>query len=232
MTNRQYTVAVFCATGEEFQGLLRSFPQAVVAEDNFGVRTGTLEGEFSRLLLLCPGVGHERTRACARRLLMEKRVRLALSTGIAGSLAPRLRLGDIVFSHRVWGYQQGTLRFLEAAPEPGQRVWDALQQAVRELPQEFQGTWSGPLVSSDRPVADASLAGQLHQSTGGLCVEMEAMGLSEVCRQAGVPFLGVKIMSDFADQDAFFSMLRHQRRLCRHMGELLARVWQKTEFGD
>ena len=85
MTNRQYTVAVFCATGEEFQGLLRSFPQAVVAEDNFGVRTGMLEGEFSRLLLLCPGVGHERTRACARRLLMEKRVRLALSIGIAGN---------------------------------------------------------------------------------------------------------------------------------------------------
>ena len=229
--NRQHTVAVFCATGEEFQGLLRNFPQAVVAEDNDGVRIGTLEGKSSRLLLLCPGVGHERTRACAQRLFMEERVRLALSTGIAGILSPRLQLGDVVFSHRVWGYQQGTLRFLQAAPEPGQRVYDALRQAARELPKEFKGMWSGSLVSSDRPVAGASLAGRLHQSTGGLCVEMEAMGLSEVCRQTGVPFLGVKIMSDFADQDAFLSMLRHQRRLCRYMGALLARVWQTTEFG-
>lgn len=218
--------------GEELQGLLRSFPQAVVTEDNDGVRIGSLEGESSRLLLLCPGVGHERTRACAQRLFVEERVRLALSTGIAGILSPRLQLGDVVFSHRVWGYQQGTLRFLEAAPEPGQRVYDALRQAARKLPQKFKSMWSGSLVSSDRPVADASLAGRLHQSTGGLCVEMEAMGLSEVCRHTGVPFLGVKIMSDFADQDAFLSMLRHQRQLCRHMGELLARVWQKTEFGN
>lgn len=232
MTSNQRTVAVFCATEEEFRGLLRSFPQAVVAEDNFGVRTGTLEGEASRLLLLCPGMGHERTRACARRLFMEERVRLALSTGIAGILAPQLKLGDMVFSHRVWGYRQGTLRFLEAALEPGQRVWDALRQAVRELPQECQGVWSGPLISSDRPVADASLARRLHQSTGGLCVEMEAMGLSEVCRRSGVPFLCVKMMSDFADRDAFLSMLRHQRRLCRRMGELLARVWQETEFRE
>ena len=92
--------------------------------------------------------------------------------------------------------------------------------------------WNGSLVSSDQPVSDASLAAQLHQSTGGLCVEMEAMGLSEVCRQTGTPFLAVKMISDFADQNAFLSMLRHQQRLCRRMGELLARVWQKIEFRD
>ena len=232
MIHRKRTVAVFCATGEEFGGLLRSFPQAVVVENNNGIHAGVLEGESSRLLLLCSGVGHERTRACAQRVLMENSVRLALSTGIAGILDPRLELGDVVFSHRVWVYHQKTLRFLEAAPEPDQRVWDALRQAVQELPQEFKASWIGPLVSSDQPVANASLAGQLHQSTGGLCVEMEAMGLSEVCRQMGIPFLGIKIMSDFADRHAFLSMLRHQRRLCGRMGELLAKVWQKIEFGD
>jgi adenosylhomocysteine nucleosidase len=102
-----------------------------------------------------------------------------ISFGMAGALAPDLRLGDWIIGERV-----GDLRC-----DPG---WAAA--LARRLP----GARTGPLHADGRLIADPAEKAMLHAASGSLAADMESHVAAEAAARSGLPFAVLRCISDEA----------------------------------
>ena len=153
---------------------------------------------------------------------------LALS-GVAGGIAPDLRIGDVVVADRLichdYGaqiagrfvaYQPGTPPLPGIVKPPGYALTGPLLHAVRAAlagvslaPADDTGSPPvvriGPVLTGDTLVNCAALRERLYAEFGGLVVEMEGAAVAQVGRRFDVPTIVVRAVSDHAggisDQD-------------------------------
>ena len=217
-----------CAMDKEYEGIVRHFPTACDFEGLGDARASLLSGVDGGPVLLCTGVGANRARAGLQQLLQSvPGAGMVFSCGIAGILDRQYDIGDVIVSRTVWHRCGDGTRRLEACPAPPDRVCNALSHAIEPCGGNGRAAFSAVL-TSDQPVADSLLAERLYLLTGAACVEMEAAGIASLCRERGIPFLSVKIMSDFADENALWSMLRNHRRLTDRLGGFLRLLCEKS----
>jgi adenosylhomocysteine nucleosidase len=143
------------------------------------------------LLVLETGVGRARTRAALDWLLgrpklgnLPYRPRLVLSAGFSGALQEQYRVGDILLA-------------TEVADTEGGR-WPATWPG--ELP---GGEWRPPLhggrlLTSAKLLSSPNEKRELGKRHGAAAVDMETAAVAEACAKAGVPFGGVRAISDDA----------------------------------
>jgi adenosylhomocysteine nucleosidase len=160
-------------------------------------------------------------------------------TGVAGGLAPQVRVGDVVVAD---GFMQhdmdasplfprhevpltGMTRFAAdallrdalkvAAPR-------ALADLVRSLPRQEWLTidfdqarvHAGLVVSGDRFVSQSAESAELQQRLPeALAVEMECAAMAQVCHDYGVPMGAVRTISDRADDAAHLDFPRFIRSI-------------------
>lgn len=229
MKSIERPAAVFCcAMEQEYEGIVRNFPSARDFEEMDGLRASLLGGEHNSPMLICTGVGATRARAGLQQLLQSvPGAGIVFSCGIAGILDRKYDVGNIILSRTVWHRRGEEIDLLEDCPPPPDRVGKALSCDIEPCG-ESSGMGFGPVLTSDQPVVDGLLAEGLHRRTGAACVEMEAAGVASLCGERGIPFLSVKIMSDFADENALISMLRHQKRLTDRLGGFLRRICERS----
>lgn len=119
------------------------------------------------VLIVRTGMGGDAAlRGLAR--VLPRRPRLVVSAGFCGSLVPAVRLGDIV-------------RPGEVVTPDGERY--AMGGALR-------------LVTVARPILSTQERDELRQRTGADVVDMETAPLARACRDAGVAFASVRVVSD------------------------------------
>ena len=135
-------------------------------------------------------------------------------TGVAGGVAPGLKVGDIVVSRdalqhdadvRALGYALGEVPgepLSWAADETLQEVALASAQALTEVTAGAVKVVSGRVLSGDQFIADKGKVTFLFETFGGACAEMEGAAVAQVCSRAGVPFVIVRSLSDSADGGA------------------------------
>lgn len=102
-----------------------------------------------------------------------------ISFGMAGALAPDLRLGDWVIGSRV------------GAHECDQPWLDALS---RRLPDAR----IGPIHADGKLIADPAEKANLHCASGSLAADMESHVVARVAAEAGLPFAVLRCVSDEA----------------------------------
>ena len=124
------------------------------------------------------GVGPLAATASIRRVLAKDRPRLLICAGFAGGLDPRVRAGDLVVADNF--------------STPGLRA--RAQAVAGEKPRRFFGS----LVSCEDPVETVKAKSALALETGALAVDMETAAVADACRDAGVPLLAVRAISDAA----------------------------------
>ena len=132
-------------------------------------------------------------------------------TGVAGGLAPGVKVGDVVVAdcflqhdldasplfprHEVPLY--GLSRF-SADPALSARLVDAVRRALPQAPLH-----RGLLVSGDRFVSTTAESRALQAALpDALAVEMEGAAIAQVCHDYGIPFAAVRTVSDRADDEA------------------------------
>ncbi len=99
-----------------------------------------------------------------------------ISIGIAGALSPSLKVGQVVIA------------------ADADSAWaDTLSAA---LPDARRGL----IVGSDTMLVDAASKAALHQATGAIAVDMESHIAAAVAARHGLPFAGVRVISDGADR--------------------------------
>ena len=173
---------------------------------------GVLEGR--NVVIVRSGIGKVNAAVATQILVDRFGVRAVIISGLAGSLVPALRRGDVVVSNIVvqhdvdltsFGRRAGEIRadvsrFLEAdaalvhaAAEAFERCHD--QQAGRSLV-------VGTIATGDVFVSDPSKSRWLQREFGAVAAEMEGGAVGQVCRMNGIPFVAVRVISDGGGEGA------------------------------
>ncbi len=87
------------------------------------------------------------------------------------------------------------------------------------LPQ-CQGLHVGPLLTVAKPVLKANQKRELGLQYNALAVDMETLGVAEICRQEKQRFLAVRVISDAVDEElpADIERLINKKTVARRIG--------------
>lgn len=127
------------------------------------------------------GVGPASAAARAESLLAAMpHARFVIASGFAGGLDARLRVGDLVVATNF------------SSP--------ALLGESRAVAASRARVFFGALISQPRPAETIAEKTALASSTGALAVDMETAAIAAACRDAGIPLLAVRAISDSASE--------------------------------
>jgi adenosylhomocysteine nucleosidase len=224
------TTAIVSAMHEELAAVLALMPderKQVVAGREFW--RGHLHGH--EVVAVLSRIGKVAAATTATALIERFQVGRIVFTGVAGGLAPGVKVGDVVVAdsflqhdmdasplfprHEVPLY--GTSRFASDAV-----LTDLLEAAARKaLP--GASLHRGLVVSGDRFVATTTESRALQAALPeALAVEMEGAAIAQVCHDYGVPFAAVRTVSDRADDEAHVDFLRFiQEVASRHSAAIV-----------
>jgi len=239
--------ALVSALHEELAAVLGLMPDE--QQQVFGGRTfwrGHLNGHD--VVAVLSGIGKVAAATTATALIERLGVQRIVFTGVAGGLAPGVRVGDVVVArqflqhdmdaspifprHEVPGY--GRSRF-DADTALTDELVRASEQVLRELPAtlgqdvtkafglEAPRCHQGLLLSGDRFVSTTAESTTLRTALpDALAVEMEGAAFAQVCHDYGVPLAVVRTISDRADDAAHVDFPRFLREVAsRYSGAIV-----------
>ena len=190
---------MFCivtALKEELQPFLRRLQISAPPESLAG---GVLY-KNDRVHLLQAGLGPALSAQTLGSYLEKHRPAILLNAGLAGALTEGTeinriyRISDVINSWNGKSFSLG-------------------------LRDEFAGLPSARLITVEEAVTDRRRRDELVKRFEAHLVDMEAYALAETARQYDIPFYGLKIVSDFADEDAVETVLKKYKKLCNHLAQ-------------
>jgi adenosylhomocysteine nucleosidase len=192
-------IAIISAMPEETRACLKAAESAesrkIGALKAFSCRTPQHE-----LLLVESGMGFKNAAAAAKALLGEFRPDLLISAGFCGGIATKLRVGDVAVSTGLCIVAEGVVQHVSVEVAAAGRNFVARQSAAgaRVFASLFAGT---PSIMAKREIASLL-------PPGAPCpvVEMESAAIAIVAVENGIPFMGIRTVSDPADEELGFSL--------------------------
>ena len=241
-----YDVGVVFALAIEAGGLVDRLTSAQVMKgDGFTARVGTCGGR--RLALVESGVGRAKAVKATHALLDAYRPRWVLSAGFSGGLDPSLARNDLIVADALIETngqegKRGQSPFVQSrAPTEG---WSRAVPTNGDCPrfphiEQFLAALSsgmpawkfhvGRLLTTEGLVRLPEEKQALGTQFAALAVDMESGGVAEVCRQRGVPFAAVRIVSDTV-QDVLppdIERLLTQQSTAGRLGAALGTLWRR-----
>lgn len=126
----------------------------------------------------------------AARAVLDEGVGALVSAGLAGGLDPALSAGSLVLADFV------------VAPDGTRWAADARWREAfsARLQENGLAATLGALAGVDRPLRETREKAALFAATGAVAADMESHGVARAAKEAGVPFLAVRAISDPADR--------------------------------
>jgi len=207
---------IAAAVEQEIAGIRAGVQARRTASDrNRNAWAGDWRGE--PVLLVRTGVGPNRAREGLAPFLSGHRYRGILSTGYAGGLREKCRLGDILVPDEVRSVPP--LPQVRLRPDPTLR--EEVLQRIRKGPWKIH---TGRMVTTDHVVVSSAEKHALGLEYEAESVEMESAVVAELAEQASVPFVVVRVVLDEASFSLpdILQVFRWYRK--RQYGKLLPHV--------
>ena len=243
-------IAIVAAMQEELGALLAAMPdeqRVRIADRDFWA--GHLQGQ--PVVAVLSRIGKVAAATTATVLLERFGVCAIVFTGVAGGLAPGVRVGDVVVASRLLQHDldaspifpryevplTGHARFAtdtaisDALATVAERLLGdpvALlgQQVVDDFGLHAPRLHRGLVVSGDRFIARAADSEALrHDLPDALACEMEGAAVAQVCHDYRVPFAAVRTISDRADDQAHTDFLRFVAAVASRYSLALIEAW-------
>jgi adenosylhomocysteine nucleosidase len=135
--------------------------------------------ETTYAVAVCGGIGPESARRTAEAVIARYSPRLLISAGIAGGLAPELKVGETIFPSVVIDARDSSRH----------------ETAVRDAPIGATPLAKTILISYPE-IAGAEQKQKLGKSYGGHAVDMEAASVARAAEAHQLPFIAIKSISD------------------------------------
>jgi adenosylhomocysteine nucleosidase len=146
--------------------------------------------------LVQTGVGPEKARQCAARLLDSQSFSLLISTGFACALIT-VGIGALLVGHEVvYSGEKGT-ELLSPIDVPGEER----DRLVRYIQSIVSPEHMGRFVSTDCVIGSAREKRAFAEKTQAIGLDMESAALAVEASQARTPFLIIRTVSDLLDED-------------------------------
>lgn len=215
------TTAILSALAQEQQGLVGLLTGTrIVRRAGRDFTLGALHGHA--VVLALSRIGKVAAATTATTLIEAFGAERIVFTGVAGSLSPDVRVGDLVVAREFVQHDMDASplfarfeiplygRTLFACDEAlTAKLFEASRAALAQWPDEQArpGVHQGLVASGDRFLATAGSSRAVRaalQDAGmhALAVEMEGAAVAQVCHDFGMPFAAVRTISDGADEQA------------------------------
>jgi adenosylhomocysteine nucleosidase len=140
----------------------------------------------STLRVRVGGVGAEHAQRAAR-VLLAQGAKALVSWGTAAALVPGLAVGTLVIADRVIAGSE----VLSPDEQWSERLGGALRAAVSLV--------RGTIACPTRVLRDREAKAALARDTGAIAADMESAAIGGVAREAGTPWIVLRVVSDDAD---------------------------------
>jgi len=205
----QIKIGVIGAMDEEIETLtkqMQSKTKRTIAGNIF--YEGVLFGK--QCVVAKSGVGKVYSSMTTQILISSFGVQKVIFTGLAGSINPNIKIGDIVIGAKCVQYDMDATELgfkLGQIPYTKYRFFDADKNMLKialktNIPQTkiIQGViLTGDLFLNHKKQA---LYKEIFKGLGGDCLEMEGASVAQVCTLNKIPFCIIRIISDNANEDA------------------------------
>lgn len=181
----------------------------VTAKAGMDFYDGTLEGR-SVVVVRC-GIGKVNAAMCVQVLADLFGVTHIINTGVAGSLNPKLDIGDILISERALqhdmdsspiGFAPGQIPDIDVLAFPADRAMvDTAVAACKRVNPDIS-VLTGLVVTGDQFISDRKTKDRLVNIFHGDCAEMEGAAVAQASYLNRLPFIIIRAISDKADDSA------------------------------
>lgn len=144
---------------------------------SFTMFEGDIGGKSVSIII--SGVGRRAAQGAASALIKSVSPAIVISSGFAGGLLPDYPAGTIVVSR-------------ELVDDAGLREIFPTRDALFSVPPAKTGV----VLTSSRFVSSVRHRRELNERTRAVAVDMESIHVARVSREAGIPFLVVRVISD------------------------------------
>lgn len=203
---------------------------------------GTI-GNTDTVIVQC-GMGKVNAGICAQILIDEFAVTHVINTGVAGSLNPKLNIGDIVvavdavqhdFDVTTIGFQKGEIPYTGKVAFAADK--ELRQRAVRAIRETLPGIAAveGRICSGDQFIASHMEKDRIVAEFAGDCAEMEGGSVAQVCCLNEVPFVILRAISDKADDSGHMDFAEFTKTAAKNSSTLIQFMlehWQDFAFAD
>ena len=198
------------AMRDEIEGIAARLERPVHSEHaGHVVYTGKLSGR--EIGVTDAGIGKVNAAMCTQMIIDRFNPEAIINTGIAGSLDPRLGIGDIVLStdaveydmdDTAFGYRKGPIPQMEVFSfEADKGLLKTVSETASEILPDLK-LLCGRVVTGDMFVNSKEKKDFLKSEFDALCCEMEGGAIAHVCHVNKVPFLIIRAISDSADDSS------------------------------
>jgi adenosylhomocysteine nucleosidase len=192
-------VAITFALPAESSDFVRLLTKPVIhAREGVKSIQGQIHG---RSVELChTGVGEKKCRACIENFLRQPQFKYLISAGFAGTLDPKLKIGDLLLSENF------------SSPE----ILRSPHLDCRE-----SGLFVGKLATVSRVIASKSERERWATKSGAVAVDMETEVIAAACAAHRIPMLSLRVMSDTpsepfpAPPEVLFDLEKQKTNLAR-----------------
>src|ERR1700686_2782719 len=171
-------IAIIAALEREVRPLVKNWPAVTVRHE--GHAFTFYESNYA--VAVCGGIGPQSARRAAEAIIVRYAPELLISAGLAGALAPELRVGETIFPSIVIDTQDGSRH--ETAIHNAALGGSSLARTV---------------LASYPEIASVAQKHQLAKSYGAHAVDMEAAAVARAAQAHNLSFLAIKAISDESD---------------------------------
>lgn len=189
---------------------------------------GTLLGK--EVVIVRSGIGKVNAAVCAEILAGIFHVDAMINTGIAGSLNPKIDIGDIVISSDVlhhdmdatgFGYPLGQIPRMEVLSFEGDKnLIEVAERVCGQVNPEIH-THIGRIVSGDQFISDKEVKHRIIENFQGYCTEMEGAAIAQTAYLNKIPFVILRAISDKADDSATVDYPAFEKKAIEHSVNLV-----------
>lgn len=190
--------------------------------------------ENREVVLAKSGIGKVNAAICAQIMIDVFKVDSLINLGVAGALSPELDICDVVISKdfiqhdmdvTAFGYRRGEIPQMDNSTFRADTHLIHLVEKASEVLSSKTKVVTGRILSGDTFVSGAKEKEELYQEFNGECTEMEGAAIAQVCYVNRVPFVGVRSISDKADNTADVDFNEFTRQAAMNSSKMLLRLF-------
>lgn len=228
------TVGIIGAMDIEVEALKKDMnPEHIVKKAGMEFCVGELKGQ--KAVVVKSGIGKVNAAVCTQILIDDFQAEAVINTGIAGSLQPKINIGDIVISKDLvhhdmdavaFGYEPGQVPQMEAFSfEADEKLSKLAGEVCKRVNPEIQ-VFYGRIVSGDQFVAKKAVKDRIVRTFQGYCTEMEGAAIAQTAYLNRVPFVVLRAISDKADDSASMDYPTFERQAAQHCVRLVENMME------
>lgn len=185
------------------------------------------------VVLAKSGIGKVNAAMCAQIMIDIFQVDALINLGVAGALSPDLNICDVVISNdfiqhdvdvTAFGYNKGEIPRLETSIfKADSHLVHLVEKACEVLDPKIE-IKTGRILSGDKFISKAEVREELYKNFAGDCTEMEGAAIAQVCHLNRVAFVGIRSISDKADNTANMDFNEFTRQAAINSSKLLLKL--------